>query len=143
MSDSTARIAGGCLCGKVRFEVSPPTLFCAHCHCAMCRRSHGAAYVTWFGVPYSQFEVTQGRSELVRRVSSEHGARSFCGQCGSSLFCESSKHPDSIDVVLANMEGPIDKTPQAHFYYSDRAAWVEIDDELPKLGGESGVEPLD
>jgi hypothetical protein len=143
MGDTKTRVEGSCLCGAVRFEVSPPSLFCAHCHCAMCRRSHGAAYVTWFAVPFSQFEVTQGKGELRRRDSSDHGARSFCGRCGSSLFCESTKHPESIDIVLANMEGAIDKAPEAHVYYSDRASWVEIDDELPKLGGPGGLDPLE
>jgi hypothetical protein len=69
--------------------------------------------------------------------------RSFCPRCGSSLFCESARHPDQIDIVLANMEGPIDKAPEAHVYYSDRASWVEIDDELPKLGGPGGLDPLE
>ena len=39
------------ICGTVEFSVALPTLFCGHCHCTMCQRNHGAAYVTWFGVP--------------------------------------------------------------------------------------------
>ena len=37
---------GGCLCGDVRFTVDWPSKWIAHCHCSMCRRAHGAAYVT-------------------------------------------------------------------------------------------------
>jgi hypothetical protein len=53
-------VSGGCLCGAVRFRVELPTLFCAHCHCSMCRRNHGAAYVTWFGIARERLAVEAG-----------------------------------------------------------------------------------
>ena len=34
MSDAQ-RVPGACLCGAVRFTITLPTLFCAHCHCTM------------------------------------------------------------------------------------------------------------
>ncbi len=130
---SDPRVTGSCLCGAVEFHVELPTLFCGHCHCSMCRRNHGAAYVTWFGVPNEQFGVDKGVDVLVRHQSSEHGSRRFCGKCGSSLFCESTKHPDHIDIVLANMDSPIDKAPQFHIHYESRAEWTVVGDELPQL----------
>jgi len=140
MSDT--RVAGSCLCGAIRFCIALPTLFCGHCHCTICQRNHGAAFVTWFAVPRSQFHLETGETGLVRFRSSDHGTRSFCGRCGSSLFCESSRHPDQVDVVLANMEAPIDRPPEAHLYFDDRAAWVKADDGLPRLGGGTGPEPI-
>jgi len=139
-SNSTA--SGSCLCGAVRFRVELPSLFCGHCHCSMCRRNHGAGFVTWFAVPRAQLEVEAGRDELRRYASSEHGSRSFCSRCGSALFCESAKHPEQVDIPLANVEGPIDRPPQFHFYFDDRAAWVQVSDDLPRLGGPTGMEPL-
>jgi hypothetical protein len=137
------RVSGSCFCGDIRFSISLPTLFCGHCHCSMCRRSHGAGFVTWFAVPRKQFSLERGQAELVRYHSSDHGSRSFCGRCGSSLFCESSRHPDQIDIVLANMHAPIDRLPQVHIYFDDRAAWVVAGDDLPRLGGATGLEPLE
>ena len=135
-------IPGACFCRAVRFEIEPPALFCAHCHCSMCRRNHGAGYVTWIGVPYARFRLVAGEEQLVRRRSSDHGTRSFCGVCGSSLFCESTMHPDYLDIVLANIEGDLGITPQAHFYFDDRADWVRLGDDLPRFGGKTGTEPL-
>jgi hypothetical protein len=109
----------------------------------MCRRSHGAGFVTWIAAPRSQFLLEGGQPELVRFRSSDHGTRSFCSQCGSTLFCESTKHPDQIDIVLANLLGPIDRLPQAHIYFDDRADWVVVADDLPRLGGSTGLEPLE
>jgi hypothetical protein len=137
-----APVQGSCLCGAVHFEVSLPTLFCAHCHCSLCRRSHGAAFVTWFAVTRDQFRVTAGESVLSHHRSSDHATRSFCGRCGSSLFFESTHYPDKVDIVLSNMEAPIDRVPEMHAYFDHRAAWISVSDALPRLGGESGLEPL-
>ncbi|MBT9317995.1 GFA family protein [Leptothoe spongobia] len=40
-------IKGGCLCGKVRYEVTGRLFDVSHCHCSMCRRQHGAAFSTY------------------------------------------------------------------------------------------------
>ena len=137
---SPSEVRGGCLCGAVRFTVTMPTLFCGHCHCSMCRRSHGAAFVTWIAVPRAQVAI-DGDPRLTRYASSEHGSRSFCSRCGSSLFCVSSRHPEIVDIPLANMDGPIDRLPESHIYFDDRAAWTTVGDDLPRLGGSSGLEP--
>ena len=135
--------SGSCFCGRVRFEASMPSLFCAHCHCSMCRRIHGAGFVTWFSIPKTQLRIAAGESDLTRFQSSDHGTRSFCGCCGSSLFFESTLDPERVDISLANMDGPIDREPQVHVYFDRRAEWVTVEDSLPRLGGETGVEPLD
>ena len=137
------RVAGGCLCGAVRFEIQLPTLFCGHCHCTMCQRNHGAGYVTWFGVRPEQLKMLRGDDRLVRHSSSQHGTRSFCGACGSSLFCENAQHPDRVDIPLANVDAAIDRDPAVHVFYSDRAPWIRVRDSLPKLGGKTGMEALD
>ena len=139
---SAAAVKGACLCGAVRFEVEPPTLFCVHCHCSMCRRNHGAAFVTWFGIVRERLRLTAGADALRRHRSSSHGQRSFCDRCGSSLFCESDRHPDHVDVVLASLAGAIDRAPSAHVYYDSRASWTDVRDDLPRLGGASGIEAL-
>lgn len=142
MSKSNETVNGSCLCGAVRFQATLPSLFCGHCHCSMCRRNHGAGFVTWFAVPRGQIEILLGASKLSVYSSSEHGIRKFCSLCGSSLFCESKKHPDQIDIPLANIEGPIDRAPQFHFYFDSRAPWVVVSDGLPRLGGTTGMESL-
>jgi len=140
---SAARTEGACLCGAVRFSVAPPSKLCGHCHCSMCRRNHGAGFVTWFTVPRTQLRIEQGEGGLERFRSSDHAARFFCARCGSSLFFETDTRPDDVDIVLANMEGPIDLAPQFHIHFDDRAEWISIpEDGLPRLGGASGLEPI-
>jgi hypothetical protein len=112
----------------------------------MCRRPHGASFVTWTGVPPDQFRVTSGAESLRTYESSALGRRQFCGTCGSQLFCwherEDGSPPDMIDVTLASLHGGIDRHPDMHFFYDSRASWTVVHDDLPKLGGETGLEPL-
>lgn len=126
-------VPGACLCGAVRFEVELPTRFCVHCHCSMCRRNHGAAFVTWFGVPKRSFRLLADEA-VARYRSSDQGTRSFCSRCGTSLFCVLDRDPDMIDITLASMIGPIDRVPEAHVYFDTHVEWVEFLDKLPKMG---------
>ena len=135
-------MTGSCLCGAVGFEFELPSLFAGHCHCSMCRRAHGAGYVTWVGVREDGFRLTSGADELIRYRSSDHLTRSFCGRCGSPMLCNDDHHDNVIDLTLANLHGELDRPVKAHFYYDCRAGWVELDDGLPKLGGEGGTKPL-
>ena len=129
-------MAGGCLCGAVRFEVELPTLFCAHCHCTLCRLAHGAGYVTWFGVSRERLRFLQGEGALVPYASTSHGERRFCGRCGSSIFCESSRLPEVVDITLASMDGPIDRDPQMHAFYDTAVSWAPVPDDLPKTSSD-------
>lgn len=134
------RVKGSCFCGAVAFEIELPTLFCGHCHCSMCRRPHGASFVTWVGVSPQQFSILAGAEQIATYKSSEHGKRMFCRTCGSQMFCQT--HADIIDVALAALHGGIDRAPEVHWYYDSRADWTVVDDDLPKLGGKDGTTPL-
>ena len=135
-------VQGGCLCGAVRFDIRPPTQVSAHCHCSMCRRAHGAAFVTWVRLPKEQLTIVAAEDKLLRYRSSPPATRSFCAVCGSSLFFESEDSPETVDVAFANIDGPIDRNPQLHVFFDDRVDWIQVGDDLPRLGGKTGLEPL-
>ena len=141
-TEKSVRVGGACLCGEVRFEITLPTDFCAHCHCTMCRRSHGAGYVTWVGLPKSHLRVLSGKQSLVSYQSSEHAQRIFCGRCGSTLIFESTQYAQQVHLPLGNLNGKIDREPEFHVHFDDRAEWVVIGDQLPRFGGKTGLVPL-
>jgi hypothetical protein len=139
---SSQEASGQCLCGAVRFVITLPTNWCTHCHCSMCRRAHGAAFVTFCGVATDQFRLVEGAEALVRYASSAGATRSFCGRCGSTLLFEGERWPGEVHVVRANIDGEIDREPQAHCYFDSHVDWVEFADHLPRLGGPDGIQPL-
>lgn len=134
-------IPGSCLCGAVRFLVHPPSRFVSHCHCDNCRRAHGAAFVTWVGVPDGQLELTA--QDALREYATETGAtRSFCGTCGTPLFYRGPRWPDETHVAAACLTGPLDRAPKVRVYADRAPAWAPITDDLPRYGGADGVQPL-
>lgn len=135
-------IQGGCLCGTVRFEVTPPTKWCAHCHCTMCRCAHGAGMVTWFGAHAASFRLVAGAAQLMWYRSSAAARRGFCGRCGSPMFFESERWPGEVHIARASVAGPIDREPAAHVHFDVRVGWLSLHDDLPKLGGPAGNQPL-
>ncbi len=115
---------GACLCGKVQFEIDFPTLWCGHCHCTLCRRAHGAAFVTWVGVSKAGFRFVDGAQQVRRYASSRGAVRSFCADCGTTFMFESTRWPDEVHLTLANFTTPIDRPPEAHFHRKHIVDWA-------------------
>ncbi len=130
-------IQGQCLCGVVRYEVEPPSLFSGHCHCSYCRRAHGAAFVTWLGSWTKQFKITTGETEVKWYHSSRHSQRGFCTICGSTLFFRSTQSPDQTHIAMANINGEVDRAPEFHSFVDQRVDWISINDDLSQLKSES------
>ena len=125
-------VQGACLCGAVTFEATLPSLWCAHCHCAQCQRFHGAPLVTWVGFDAAGFRVSVGEHKVRWYASSAPARRGSCGECGSSLFFQSERWPGEMHVSLTNLQGPIDRQPEGHVHYANRAEWLELADDLPR-----------
>ncbi len=94
----------------------------------MCRRAHGAAYVTWVSVPDSQFRFTTGEDHVQTYASSPEARRTFCRVCGSSMTFTSTKWPGEVHVARACIPGEIDRLPQKNGFWADHADWVLMDE---------------
>ena len=77
------KLTGGCLCGALRYEIDGTGESASHCHCGMCRKASGAAFVTWISVAHERFRYTQGAPASYR--SSDIASRSFCGRAAASF----------------------------------------------------------
>ena len=88
--------AGGCHCGRVRFEViAPAQLEVSDCNCSICAKS-GYLHLI---VPADRFKLTQG-SESLTTYSFNTGVAKhrFCSVCGIKSFYVPRSHPDGISV---------------------------------------------
>lgn len=120
--------AGGCLCGAVRYEGRGESYHVAHCHCADCRRSAGAAFVTWCSFARENFRFTKGEP---REIEFAGRIRGFCADCGTSLTFLSSPATNEVDVTVASLDRPEAVAPAAHIWMEDRLPWIRLDDGLP------------
>jgi hypothetical protein len=125
-------VQGSCHCGRVRFELRLPTLMVSHCHCASCRKIHGAAFVTWTAVLDDAFRVLEGQEHLVGYLSSPGVTRSFCARCGAHVLYRSLDLPGRAYVPLAALDAPLDSAPSMHVNYAEKVPWLTMEDELPR-----------
>jgi len=128
-----AAMQGGCLCGAVRYEVSGRTLKVANCHCSMCRRHSGAAYLTYAAYPADRVQFIGGGPVGYR--SSQAAVRGHCATCGSPLTFVFDADPDTVWLTAGSFDDPNLVVPTEHWYVADKLDWVHLDDGLPQWTG--------
>ena len=136
-----SNVAGSCLCGRVRFEITVgPDNYMEHCHCSMCRKAHGASFATWIDLPVEDFRFTRGEAEVARYRSSPDWTRGFCRHCGSSLIGQRDGAP-VLSIAAGVLDGDPGCRPSTHIYVASRAAWVTPEDGLAQYDA-AGPMPL-
>lgn len=123
-------IKGSCLCGSVTYEIDGSFEFIGHCHCSICRKSHGAAFASWGIVRPETFRWTSGEDFVEGYESSPGQKRCFCKRCGSPL---ASAHSGVIgEVVVGTVDGDPGVRPSEHIFVGSKAPWYDITDALPQ-----------
>lgn len=126
------RVTGACLCGKLGFSAQLPTLWVAHCHCSLCQKNAGAAFVTWAGFREHDVAIQDPGHQLKWYSATENAFRGFCAECGSTLFFKSGRWPGELHVTAVNIAQPLDREPQMHVYWASHQPWLHVSDLLPK-----------
>ncbi len=111
--------AGGCHCGRVRFEVeAPATLEVLECDCSICSM---CGYLHLI-VPEGRFRLLQGSQSLTAYTFNTGTAKHFfCSVCGVKSFYKPRSHPDGISVNARCLdEGSVESMSIARFEGHDR-----------------------
>ncbi|MET3107219.1 hypothetical protein AAKU67_002582 [Oxalobacteraceae bacterium GrIS 2.11] len=124
-------LTGGCFCGQIRYEVSGKPDHLTNCHCAICRRTTGAPFVTWFSVLLSEFRFMQGQPTQFK--STEKALRTFCPRCGTQLTFQHEDDQLFIDITVCSLDDPEQCPPEDHTYLGDKLNWLDLDDRLPRF----------
>ncbi|HYM87371.1 MAG TPA: GFA family protein [Pseudoxanthomonas sp.] len=123
-----------CLCGDVKLEATLPSKWVAHCHCSLCRRAHGAAFVTWVGMDSARCVIDDTKQQLHWYASTPGAERGFCSHCGTMVLFRSARWPGELHIALAHFTTPVDREPQVHAHWDDHVPWADVDPEdgLPR-----------
>ena len=124
-------LKGSYLCGAVRYEIRGKIGRIVHCHCSMCRKSAGAAFVSWSRVNSADFVLTGG-DDVESHESSADVRRTFCRKCGATLqYLEVSK-PDHFFLAVGTLDDDPGVRPAMHIFTGSKAPWLELTDGLPQ-----------
>jgi hypothetical protein len=129
-------ITGGCLCGNVRYEISAEPLRTSNCHCRTCQRSVGAPYLAIIIVPATAFSVTGNYKEFITIAASGNAMhRTFCPECGTSLFVINSGFPQVRPISAVTLDDPSIYKPEKDIWVVDAQPWDVMNPDLPKFDG--------
>ena len=126
-------LTGGCLCGATRYEAGGTPYHETNCHCSMCRRAAGAAFVTWFTVRRVEFRWTGAAPAAYR--SSAAIVRTFCATCGTTLTFEDDALPAELDVTTCSLDDAACLPPRDETHTAGRLIWVSAEPGLPAYRG--------
>lgn len=122
---------GGCRCGAIRYTLSAEPLATRLCWCRDCQYwALGNAAVNIM-VPRASVVVTgaPGHWESVAD-SGNRMRRSFCGDCGTHLFSESSGNLQNMVVRVGTLDDASWVRPTAVIWTDSAPPWAHIDPAL-------------
>lgn len=136
--NSNARIlTGECYCRTVRFEVADEFAYAMNCHCADCRRTTGAAFKPFAGIPHDRLRIVRGGDlRMIVGDGTTHDAH--CARCGSLLYSRV-RDGQWVHVAMGTLVHAPSIRPSAHIFVGSKAPWYEITDNLPQYREHIGV----
>jgi hypothetical protein len=136
MSDPR-QLRGRCYCGAVGYEVADAFLYAGICHCSQCRLATGAASKPFAGIEREKLRVSKGADNLLI-VGDALTHDTHCRNCGSLLFSVV-QAGTRVHVAMGSLVDAPTIRPTEHIFVDSRAAWDEINDDLPQYAEFEGV----
>lgn len=135
-------LAGGCLCGEVRFEVTEPPMSASYCHCTRCQRRTGGGSSAQARVVPGSVRVQSGGA-LVRTYQPADGfGKAFCSSCGSALWSVAPGGDVPVSVRFSAFDDDPGVRPSYRQFTAFAAGWEPIpDDGLPRYPERSPPSP--
>jgi hypothetical protein len=127
-AEPLAPLAGGCLCGRVRYEATPDHREGYYCHCRMCQLAFGNTRAAYLNLRKAEVRWTSEAPAYY--ASSKIARRGFCATCGTPLsfeFIDSER----MDLAVGSLDDPSAVKPTEHFAIESRIAGWHADDGLP------------
>lgn len=132
MPTTEADLAGGCLCGAVRYRLASVPFDAGWCHCRTCQLNSASPAMAFASVPVEDYTVERGADRIATVRSSDFGHRAFCRDCGTPLYMRVDHQPATTDFSLATLDDPAPFAPAFHIFYASRIRWAEAGDDLPR-----------
>jgi hypothetical protein len=136
---SAKAITGGCQCGAVRYRLDEAPTNPSICHCRMCQKAGGGAFIPLAGLPTQAFVVTRGT--VATFVSSEIADRGFCANCGTPLTY-GIKNSGRVAITLGSLDEPAQFAPAKQYGIESRLPWLEGALSAPTIRSEEWLAKL-
>ena len=119
--------AGGCQCGRVRYQAAGPRDRASVCYCRMCQKAAGGPFMAFvrFRAPqvaWSSPPATFASSSIVER--------GFCRDSGTPLTYRVAASP-YVSLTIASLDDPAAVQPEMQFSPEMKLPWCDTLAGLP------------
>ena len=123
-----AKLAGGCRCGALRYEVTGEPHFTIACHCKDCQKLSSSAFSLGFVVEEAQFEIVRGEAhEWVKEGSSGKPSSSFtCPICAVWTHTKPQAEAGFVIVRPTTLDDPSWFRPLVELYTRSALPWARM-----------------
>ena len=124
-------ITGGCQCGAIRYAVTGEAEMLYVCHCKECQKQSASAFGMSMPLPRTAFRLTRGTPRQWRRRadSGRTVVGSFCPDCGTRLFHNSSRGPDYLNLKPGSLDDTAWLRPVGHLWTRSAQSWLSLADD--------------
>jgi hypothetical protein len=121
-------VTGGCLCGKVRYEISQPVQNIIACHCTNCQKSSGSGMSHNTPIPSSAFKLTAGQPKIFADTANSGNKlyRAFCGDCGSPIYSQREKMPEFMVVKVGTLDDSDAMKHAMNIWTNSARSWLRL-----------------
>lgn len=118
-------LAGGCICGAVKFSIEDSFKAFYQCHCKQCQKLTGSAFASNIFTDPDNIEWLSGQDSITNYVHpSRDFSKSFCKACGSAVpFVNKTR--TSLIVPAGSLNEFPEIRPQANIFTSEEACWLK------------------
>lgn len=124
-------IAGGCLCGRVRFHTEARPIVARLCWCRDCQAFAAGNATVNVVFPADGFEIEGETRDYVSTADSGNVMhRRFCPHCGTPLFSQSEARPNLIIARAGALDDPELIGPSSAIWTASAPSWALIDEAM-------------
>ena len=123
----TLPLAGGCLCGALRYTAHRLPDLAGYCCCADCRRASGSGFIPFMGFAAADLTITGPTRQFASpSARGSDAVRNFCPTCGSLVFGGIVGVDARHTVYAGTLDDPAGFVPTVAIFTRDRPDWVVL-----------------
>jgi hypothetical protein len=119
---------GGCSCGGVRYQLLQKPMFVNCCHCTLCQRQTGSAFVINGLIETRELRLLKGEPLAISMPTESGRPHDIyrCPSCQIAVWSDYGRRPALRFVRLATLDAPHTFAPDAHLFTRSKVPWLTL-----------------
>lgn len=129
----TGELEGGCSCGAVRYRLKSGPMFVHCCHCRLCQRQTGSAFVLNALIETDRIELLSGQPEPVPMPTDSGRPHDIyrCPKCRIAVWSDYGRRPALRFVRVGTLDDASALAPDVHIFTRSKLPWVTLPPGVP------------